>query len=56
MSPGTALIMKISIGLFLFSLVAYIGWKLEKSHKENTIQEVTITVDEENQDSLDKAD
>jgi hypothetical protein len=56
MSPSTTLILKISIGLFLFSLVAYIGWRLEKSHKENTIQEVTITVDEENQDSLDKAE
>jgi hypothetical protein len=29
---NTVLILKIGIGLIIFSVLAYVGWKLEKSH------------------------
>jgi hypothetical protein len=53
MSPSAILILKISIGLLIFSLVAYVGWRLEKSHKEKIVQEVVVTTDEEDTRNID---
>ncbi len=53
MSPNFTLLLKISVGLLLFSVVAYVGWKLEQSHKENSVQEVAVFNTEEEKDAID---
>jgi len=53
MSPNITLLLKISVGLLLFSIVAYVGWRLEKTHKETSAQEVVVSNIEEEQEVID---